>query len=83
MFALFANHGDPDQMLHSVVPDLGLQCLPNTLLGVSRLQWVNVLITTAAGEILIFLFCFVFSLFVLLFFSKKIKLGSSCESSAS
>ena len=38
---LFANSGHPDQMPHSMTFDLGLHCLPNTLLGVSRLQWVN------------------------------------------
>ena len=41
MIELFANNRDPDQMLHSVASDLGLQCLPITLLGVSRLQWVK------------------------------------------
>ena len=41
MVALFANSGDPDQAPHSVASALGLHCLPNTLLGVSRLQWVN------------------------------------------
>ena len=41
MVELFANSGDPDQMGHSAVSDLGLHCLPITLLGVSRLQWVN------------------------------------------
>ena len=40
MAKLFANSGDPDQMPHSVASDLGLHCLPITLLGVSRLQWV-------------------------------------------
>ena len=34
----FANSGD----LCSVASDLGLHCLPVTLLGVSRLQWVKV-----------------------------------------
>ena len=38
---LFANSGDPDQTPHSAASDLGLHCLPNTLLGVSLLQWVN------------------------------------------
>ena len=38
---LFANSCDPDQMLHSAASDLGLHCLPITLLGVSRLQWVK------------------------------------------
>ena len=33
MIELFANSGDPDQMPHSVSSDLGLHCLPITLLG--------------------------------------------------
>ena len=44
MVELFAKSGDPDQMpqnLDSVASDLGLHCLPITLLGVSRLQWVK------------------------------------------
>ena len=41
MVKLFANNGDPDQMLHSSASDLGLHCLPITLFGVSRLQWVK------------------------------------------
>ena len=41
MTELFANSGDPDQMPHSAAFDLGLHCLPITLFGVSRLQWVN------------------------------------------
>ena len=39
MAKLFANSGDSDQTPHSVVPDLGLQCLPITILGISRLKW--------------------------------------------
>ena len=31
MVELFANSGDPDQMLRSVASDLGLHCLPVTL----------------------------------------------------
>ena len=38
---LFANSGDPDQMLQNAASDLGLHCLPVTLLGVSSLQWVK------------------------------------------
>ena len=38
MVELFANSGDPDQMPHSVASDLGLHCLPISLLGVSILQ---------------------------------------------
>ena len=41
MVVLFANSGDPDQTLRSVASDLGLHCLPITLLGVSRIQWVE------------------------------------------
>ena len=41
MVELFANSGDPDQTPHSAASDLGLHCLPITLLRVSRLQWVN------------------------------------------
>ena len=41
MAKLFANSGDPDQMPHSAASDLGLHCLPITLLWVSRLQWVK------------------------------------------
>ena len=41
MAKLFANSGDPDQTPHSVASDLGLHCLPITLLRVSRLQWIN------------------------------------------
>ena len=33
MADLFANSGGPDQTLHSVASDLGLHCLPITLLG--------------------------------------------------
>ena len=41
MADVFANSEDPDQMLHSAASDLDLHCLPITLLGVSRLQWVK------------------------------------------
>ena len=38
MVELFANSGYPDQTSRSAASDLGLHCLPITLLGVSRLQ---------------------------------------------
>ena len=38
MVELFANSGYPDQTSRSAASDLGLHCLPTTLLGVSRLQ---------------------------------------------
>ena len=41
MAEVFANSEHPDQMPHSVVSDLGLHYLSNTLLGLSRLQWAN------------------------------------------
>ena len=41
MVELFAKRGDPDQLPHVVASDLGLHCLPITLLGISRLQWVE------------------------------------------
>ena len=41
MAKLFANSGDPDQMLCSAASDLGLHCLPITLPRISRLQWIN------------------------------------------
>ena len=41
MVELFANSGDPDQMPRSVASDLGLHCLPITLLGVSSYNGFN------------------------------------------
>ena len=35
MVEVLANSGDPDQMQHSAVSDLGLHCLTITILGVS------------------------------------------------
>ena len=37
----FENSGDPDQTPRSAASELGLHCLPVTLLGVSRLQLVK------------------------------------------
>ena len=44
MAKLFANNGEPDQTVPYVASDLGLHCLPVTLLRVSRLQWVKVML---------------------------------------
>ena len=41
MVEVFANSEDPEQTPCSAASDLGLHCLPITLLRVSRLQWVN------------------------------------------
>ena len=41
MVEQFVNSGGPDQTSHSSASDLGLHCLPVTLLGVSRLQCVK------------------------------------------
>ena len=54
MAKLFANSGDPDQMPHSVASDLGLHCLPITLLRVSRLQWVKCYINNLCSPIRIY-----------------------------
>ena len=58
MAKLFANSGDPDQTPHSMASDLGLHCLPITLLRVSRLQWVNLttLLANSADDKLMILF---------------------------
>ena len=58
MVEVFANSIDPDQMPHSVVSDLGLHCLPVTLLGVSRLQWVKASSKILADNILNFFLLF-------------------------
>ena len=42
MVKSFANSENHDQMTHSMAFELGLHCLPITLLGVSRLKWVKV-----------------------------------------
>ena len=47
MIELFANSGDP------VASDLGLHCLPVTIIGVSRLQWVSNLRSCARQNIFI------------------------------
>ena len=46
MVELFAHSGDPDETPHSAASDLGLHCLPITLLRVSRLQWDKALFST-------------------------------------
>ena len=43
MDKLFANNGDPDQMQRSAVSDLGLHCLPITLLGYPDCNGLNLL----------------------------------------
>ena len=40
MVERFAGSADPDQTPRYAASDLGLHCLPITLLGASRLQWV-------------------------------------------
>ena len=42
MVELFANSGNPDQTPRSAASDLGLHCLPVTILGITWLQWVKV-----------------------------------------
>ena len=38
---LLANNVDPDQTPHYVASNLGLHCLPLTLLWGSREEWIN------------------------------------------
>ena len=38
-----ANSGDPNQMTHSVAPDLGLHCLPMLHKKDAMLIWIKVL----------------------------------------
>ena len=52
MVELFANSGDPEQRSCSVASDLGLHHLPSILLGVSRLQWVNLFSMTRVNSAL-------------------------------
>ena len=68
MAKLFAKSGDPDQMPHSVASVLDLQCLPVTLLWVSRLQWVNANFIKSCIVVIFVLFgylnCFMYLLYV-------------------
>ena len=48
MVELFADSGDPDQTPRSAASDLGLHCLPISLLGVSRLPWVRTPVVISA-----------------------------------
>ena len=41
MVELLSNSPDLNETLRSAASDLGLHCLPVTLLGISRLQWVK------------------------------------------
>ena len=43
MAKVFANSRDPDQTPRAAASDMGLHCLPITLLRVSRQQWVKIL----------------------------------------
>ena len=43
MTKLFANSGDPDQTPCSAASDLGLHCLPITILLVSQLQLLKLI----------------------------------------
>ena len=61
MAKLFANSGSPDQMPRSAASDLGLHCLPSTLLRVSRLQWVNKSILRFMGSLVLFIFMMSFT----------------------
>ena len=53
MVELFANSGDPDQMPHYVASDLGLHCLPVTLVGEHGLkQFVTMICISQTNEVI-------------------------------
>ena len=54
MVELFANSGDPDQMLSSVASDLGLHCLLITLLGFFRTCTITTYIIRKENYVLFF-----------------------------
>ena len=61
MAKLFENSGDHDQMLHSVVPDLCLHCLPITLLGfpdLNGLTFTTLLANSGDDKLMIFFLFF-------------------------
>ena len=60
MFELFANSEDPDQTLRSAASDLCLHCLPTTVLGVSRLQWVKETVHFKGGNTIKIIFAIFF-----------------------
>ena len=51
---LKANSVDPDQMPHSAASDLGIHCLPMSLLWGTRHQWVNYTSVTSSEDIEIY-----------------------------
>ena len=57
---LNANSVDPDQMPHSVASDLGLYCLPMTLLWDARHKWVNIQSIDLLTQLKKILICFSF-----------------------
>ena len=73
MVDLFANSGDPDQMPSPVASDLGLHCLRITLLGDSRLHWVNTYICNidAQKTYIVNIFCFIINCVFCVLFSER------------
>ena len=47
----YVNSVDPDQMPHSVASDLGLHCLPMSLLWDTRLKWVKTSLTSKVSNL--------------------------------
>ena len=50
MVEQYANSGDPDQMSCFVASDLGLHCLPITLLGCPDYNWIINMLLIALEE---------------------------------
>ena len=72
MAKLSANNGDPDQTPRSVASDMGLHCLPFTIMGVSRLQWVKVFLASKGPT---FFRIFTYIVFVEDSLGKEIEVG--------
>ena len=58
MAEIFANSGDPDQILHSATSDLGLHFFANYPFGISRLTCVKHFSLTFLSFFLLFLECY-------------------------
>ena len=52
-----ANSLDPVQTLHSVPPDLGLHCLPVSILWDARHKWVNMLMFSSQAVVCLYACC--------------------------
>ena len=52
-----ANNVDPDQILHSAAFDLGLHCVPVTLLEISKVNWTKSSLTWKESLVVVLDYC--------------------------